>query len=286
MTTMPAKPSDYGVLNASHSLRMATGCALKAGHAHVPALPWAAVGLLCRGTPPPLPWLVNALNGDEALASAVLRIANSPSYQPRRPLLTVAHVASRLGAHALGEIALAAALQAQLNIAGFENELRAFWRQALAAAVFAKDLGDSCGVQAEEAFACALLHEIGHPFALSEAVRRCTDFGWTPTAPGMHQAVLHTARSLAPLAANYVIDAWGLPAAIAGAIVQQGPAFRVTDSPQAAVAHMATQMAASLYRRESPWEPDSARLAVNDATAAALPQRGHSVRTVVESLTI
>lgn len=273
-------------LGRTHTLRAAIASAFESGEAPLSPLPWAAAGMLHPGGPPPLPWLVNALGSDDELASAVLRLANAPSFQPRRPLLSLAQAGSRLGVQTLGELALAAAVQSAVVLTGFENELRRFWRQSLAAAVFAKDLAGSGGVPAALAFAAGLLHEIGLPIAMAEAVRRCEDLGWAATSRGTYEAVLAAAHATAPLAALSVISLWQVPSAVASAIVTAGPGFRLTDSPQAAVAHMATQMAASLYRGESPWEPDVAALAVNDATAAGLPGRGHSVRVLVDSMTV
>ena len=273
---------------AAASLLDAARDALETRNVHIPALPWAVAGLLTAGAPPPLPWFVNALTSNDALSSAVLRMANSPSYQPRTPIMSVAQAGTRLGVNAIAEMALAASVRTQLFcVEGFENELREMWQQALAAAVFARELGRSCGISGLEGFTCGLLHEIGRPLALAEAVRRCPDCGWVATRPETRQAVLSVAAALAPLAGACIVEAWNLPDLLASAIVRHDPSFRVTESPRATVAHMATQMAGSLYRRESPWDLGGRHaVAVNDATAAALPDLGYSVRTWVDSLTV
>lgn len=280
----PPAPLEHAAATLQHAVREA----FESGQIQVPPLPWAAARLLSTGALPPLPWLVNALASDEAVACAMLRIANSPSYQPRCPIMSVDQAATRLGPQAIGEMALAVSLQVNLFCPdGFEDELRAFWRHALAAAVFARDLSRACGVSALEGFACGLLRDIGRPLALTEAANRCVEVGLAPCHPQTHAAVVATATSLAPAAAAYVATAWKLPAPLASAMVRHAPTFRVTDSPHATVAHMATQMAGSLYRCESPW--DLARkhaVAVNDATAAGLPDLGNAVRTWVESLTV
>ncbi|MCG5052632.1 MAG: HDOD domain-containing protein [Myxococcales bacterium] len=283
----------------TETLLRSTQAAFASGEITVPPLNWAAAGLLTRHETPSLDWLVGAVASDDALASAVLRIANAPSYQPRWPVVSVGQAATRLGAEALAEIALAASMQTHLfAVPGFENEQRAFWRQALASAVLAKELSRSCGVAEAEGFACGLLHEVGTPIALCATATRCHDLGWAPAAPGVREVVLDVARRVAPLAAATAIDTWALTSPLAGAIRRHEGAFRVTDSAHATVAHMATRMAATLYQGDGPWRPSypvalraSApdrvlRQTTRDPTSDHLEGLGESVRVHVDSLTV
>lgn len=273
----------------SHSLEsIDTGTAmlLESGQIVVPPLPWVAATLLhdTHALNPGVQ-LLGELATDDTLASAVLRICNSPTYQPRTPVVSLQQASSRLGLSALSEIALAASLQSSVfALHGFENELRAFWRGALAAALFAKDLGRSCGVPDAETFSCGLLHEIGFPLALQAACAWADANGYAPRATGVRDVVLAASRRLTPLAGACVVEAWALEAPLAPAIHSHHPAFRVTDSPHSTIAHMATQMAASLYRREPLWARPAAD--PTDHAACALPRLGDSVRVWVDSLTV
>jgi|GEM_PF-3695465 len=268
------------------TLRKSTVATLESGQSVVPPLPWAASSLLSdERTLSPGYHLLGDLSSDDALASAVLRICNSPTYQPRTPLVSISQAANRLGLAALSEIALAAALQLNVfAVDGFQNELRGFWRGALAAGLFAKDLGHSCSLPDSETFPCGLLHEIGFPMALLATTAQAKELGLSPTANSMRNTVLEVSKALSPLAGACVVEAWALEAPLAPAIQSHHPAFRVTDSPHATIAHMATKMAASLYRRERQWAHPVAN--PSDATAAGLPRLGDTVRVWVDSLTI
>lgn len=270
----------------SDSVLRGTAALLEAGHIAVPPLPWVAATLLhdTHALNPGVQ-LLGELASDDALASAVLRICNSPTYQPRTPVVSLQQASSRLGLSALSEIALAAALQSTVFAApGFENDLRAYWRGALAAGLFAKDLGRSCGVPDLETFPCGLLHEIGFPLALQAACAWAMSQGECPSAVGVRDLVLAASRRLTPHAGACVVEAWDLEAPLAPAVYSHHPAFRVTDSPHSTIAHMATQMAASLYRREPPWARPSAD--PTDLAGSALPRLGDSVRVWVDSLTV
>lgn len=268
------------------SIEAGTAALLDSGRVAVPPLPWVAATLLHdTHSLNPGVQLLGELATDDALASAVLRICNSPTYQPRTPVVSLQQASSRLGLSALSEIALAAALQSSVfAIEGFENEMRAYWRGALAAALFAKDLGRSCGLCDAETFPCGLLHEIGFPLALQAAHSWSLANGYCPSATGVRELVIATGHRLTPQAGASVVEAWALEAPLAPAIFSHHPAFRVTDSPHSTIAHMATQMAASLYRREPQWARPPAD--PTDLAASALPRLGDTVRVWVDSLTV
>lgn len=267
-------------------LRRSAAAVLDSSQGLVPPLPWAAASLLRDElTLSPGYQLLSDLACDDVLASTVLRICNSPTYQPRTPLISLQQAANRLGIATLSEIALAAALQSNLfHIDGFENELRSYWRGALAAGLLAKDLGRSCSLPDSETFPCGLLHEIGFPMALLATTSQAIEMGLSPTTTDVRHIVVQVSRDLTPLAGTRVVQAWSLPAPLAAAIQSHHPAFRVTESPHATIAHMATQMAASLYRRERQW--DRPVVDPSDTAAAALPRLGDNVRVWVDSLTV
>lgn len=118
------------------------------------------------------PRLANLLHRDPALAANVLRVANSPAYLPRVPIVSLQQAVTRLGFRNLRDIALASCLQAGVFRApGREEEVRGIWRHSVATAAFAREIARSLRRNVESAFLCGLLHEVGKPLALQTLLR-------------------------------------------------------------------------------------------------------------------
>ena len=66
--------------------------------------------------------LAALIHQDQALAAHVIRIANSPAYMPRNPVVSLQHAVTMLGMNLLSEIAFTTSLKsAALKVDGFER---------------------------------------------------------------------------------------------------------------------------------------------------------------------
>lgn len=111
--------------------------------------------------------LGDLIQRDPALAGNVLRIANSAAYAPREPIVSLQQAISRLGMTTMGDIAIAAAINAKgPGIKGRETELRTLRAHAAATGVWSREVARHRRRNVEAAFLTGLLHDVGHPIVL------------------------------------------------------------------------------------------------------------------------
>ncbi len=135
----------------------------------LPMLPRVAteILLLARDPDADLARMAALLHHDMVLAGHVLRIANSPAYLPRTPIVSLQQAITRLGLSTLTEISLAASLQSGVfKTPGREELLVQLWRDAVATAAWAREIARQLRNNAESAFLGGLLHAIGKPVVL------------------------------------------------------------------------------------------------------------------------
>ena len=122
--------------------------------------------------------LAEILQRDLALASHVLRVANSAAYAPREPIVSLQQAISRLGFPTVREIAIAVAVKSKVfDMPGHGTRVREIWRHSAAAAVFAREIARRRRSNVEAGFLCGLLHDVGKPLiaqVLSEESRKHT----------------------------------------------------------------------------------------------------------------
>lgn len=126
------------------------------------------------------------IHQDQALAARVLRIANSPAYMPRMPIVSLQQAVARLGMNLLAEIALIASIRGGgLCVPGYDAEVKQLWRHALASGAWAKEVARLRRLNVESAFLCGLLHGIGKPVVLQAAVRLAHELSLDVDRPAM-----------------------------------------------------------------------------------------------------
>jgi putative nucleotidyltransferase with HDIG domain len=148
------------------------------------------------------------IHRDQALASHILRVANSPAYMPRMPIVSLQQAVSRLGAATLGEIAFAISIQSRVfDVAGYEHEIRTLWHHAVGTGAYAKEIARLRRSNVEGAFLCGLLHDIGKPVLLQTLVDIQRSFGVTvdPAAVSAVMEACHTQVG------HHIATEWGLP---------------------------------------------------------------------------
>lgn len=159
--------------------------------------------------------IAQLLHQDPALAGHVLRIANSPAYLPRSPIVSLQQAITRLGLRMLAEIALIASVQCGVfRVPGHEAELRQIWRHALASGAFGREIARTLRSNVESAFLCGLLHTIGKPLVLQTAIDLAEKLD--VTVQGDDVAVL--VEEFHVPAGGLLAQRWALPRAVCDAI--------------------------------------------------------------------
>ncbi|MDP1823334.1 MAG: HDOD domain-containing protein [Archangium sp.] len=110
--------------------------------------------------------LAKLVESDQALATALLRTANSAFYGGAAPITTLAPAIARVGANSLNNIAIAGTLGVQGSMEGPLLAMRKdSWRRSLISALLCEQLAPRRGIDAGEAFLAGLLHDFGETIA-------------------------------------------------------------------------------------------------------------------------
>jgi putative nucleotidyltransferase with HDIG domain len=201
----------------SSRLRQVVMDLLKADQMELPLLPEVAAKVieLTGSENADAQALAEIVHRDPALASNILRIANSPVFAPSSPIVSLQQAVTRLGMQRLAELALAIAMKGRMfMVPGQEEMVALIWHHSFATACFAREIARLKRVNVESAFLCGLLHDIGKPVILAAVARR-----WNTgqeLLPGAVHVVLdefHTAVG------RRLIEKWRLPAFVADAIL-------------------------------------------------------------------
>lgn len=159
--------------------------------------------------------LAELIHRDQALASHVLRLANSAAYMPRTPIVSLQQAVSRLGMSTLREIVMMVSMQSRLfAVPGHEITVKALWRHAVATAAYAREIARLRRYNVEGAFLCGLLHDVGKPVILLELVDLQRQLGISLCAEAFDAALeaYHTEVG------GRLATAWYLPPEVAESI--------------------------------------------------------------------
>jgi putative nucleotidyltransferase with HDIG domain len=181
--------------------------------------------------------LSELIHRDQALAGHVLRVANSPAYMARMPIVSLQQAVSRLGTRALGEIAFAVSLQSRVfDVPGYEDEARNLWGHAVGAAAYAKEIARLRRSNVEGAFLCGLLHDIGKPVILQVVVdvQKAKGLTLDPAAVSAIMEAYHTHVG------SLIATEWALPPHVAESIAYH---HDYLVAPTCAEAVMVTRLA-------------------------------------------
>jgi putative nucleotidyltransferase with HDIG domain len=198
-------------------LRSALAYQVASGKLNLPLLPRVAsqVVALVASAKTDANRLAELIHRDPALAGQVLRIANSPTYMPRMPIVSLQQAVSRLGFGVVTEIAFAASLQSGIfRVPGYEAVLETLWRHALASGAFAKEIARVRRANVESAFLCGLLHAVGKPALLQGAtdVARAKRLELTPSL------MFELLEELHGVIGVRIAEQWCLPKQVSAAI--------------------------------------------------------------------
>ncbi|TKB67823.1 MAG: HDOD domain-containing protein [Nitrospira sp.] len=204
---------------------------IKTGDVELPLLPQAASKVMALASDPnaDAAKLSALIHQDQALAAHVLRIANSPAYMPRSPVVSLQHAVAMLGITLLSEIAFTASLKTgAFKVPGYEDDVKQLWRHSLASGAFAKEVARMRRVNVESAYLCGLLHAIGKPVVLRTATTLASQQRIALEKPVLSgwMAGYHTEVG------SMIADKWGLPKQVAVAIQYYGDYDHATEFRQ------------------------------------------------------
>ncbi|ALA59634.1 HDOD domain-containing protein [Nitrospira moscoviensis] len=190
---------------------------IEKGEVELPLLPQVASQVMALTSDPSADAakLSSLIHQDQALAAHVLRIANSPAYMPRSPVVSLQHAVAMLGINLLSEIAFTASLKTgAFQVPGHEDEVKRLWRHSLASGAFGKEVARARRVNVESAYLCGLLHGIGKPVVLRTVATLTRDKKLPVDKPefGVLIEGYHTRVG------GLIADKWGLPKQVAEAI--------------------------------------------------------------------
>lgn len=202
---------------ATEKLEQALVKKIDAGEVELPLLPQVAsqVMALAADASADAAKLSALIHQDQALAAHVLRIANSPAYMPRSPVVSLQHAVAMLGINLLSEIAFTASLKnGAFQVPGHDDHVKLLWRHSLASGAFGKEVARMRRVNVETAYLCGLLHGIGKPVVLRTVANLAKELKLPTDNPMMQQLIdgYHTRVG------TLIADKWGLPKQVAEAI--------------------------------------------------------------------
>jgi len=190
---------------------------LDKGDVELPLLPQVAsqVMALASDATADAAKLSSLIHQDQALAAHVLRIANSPAYMPRSPVVSLQHAVAMLGINLLSEIAFTASLKTgAFQVPGHEDHVKLLWRHSLASGAFGKEVARMRRVNVETAYLCGLLHGIGKPVVLRTVANLGKELN-TPIDKAMMELLL---KGYHPRVGSLIAEKWELPKQVAEAI--------------------------------------------------------------------
>ncbi len=152
--------------------------------------------------------LAALIHQDQALAAHVIRIANSPAYMTRNPVVSLQHAVSLLGMNLMSELAFSASIKGSaFKVPGWDADVKRLWQHSLASGAYAKEIARMRRFNVESAYLCGLLHGIGKPVVLQTIVALAKDKASSLSRELLFQLLdgYHTQVGL------LVAEDWGLP---------------------------------------------------------------------------
>ncbi len=165
---------------------------------------------------------------DQAIASHVLRIVNSPAFRGSTEIVALQQAIARLGLDRIRELALTISVGGTLlRPSPYDAIVRKAWRHGLRTGLWAKEVARASRKNVEIAYLSGLLHNVGVPVVIN----RICQMGAKLT----EQKVIELTDIHACAAGTVLADRWHLPAAVGETIRYLGN-FSEAQNAQAAVA--------------------------------------------------
>lgn len=200
------------------------------GQLGIPVLPAVASAVLAMIDDPEadIARLARTIQHDPAIASHVMRVANSASLRGGAPIVSLQQAITRLGMRSIADIALAACMGPTLfNASQHRALIERIWSESLATALWSREIARALRRNVEVAFLCGLLHQIGKPVLL-QAVQELCQVQSEQLEEPLLLAALERHGAAAGLA---VATHWALPEQVAETIAHVADFSRSKRAP-------------------------------------------------------
>ncbi|HEU4691093.1 MAG TPA: HDOD domain-containing protein [Vicinamibacterales bacterium] len=214
-----------------------------AGDSAMPMLPALAADVMSLALDPDvsITRLARVITKDQVLATRVLRLANSAYCAPMQEVTTVNDAIVRMGTGPVRNVVLAVCFTSRLQGANvYGPQGRELVDHAIGTAYLARLVAERAGVDADEAFMCGLLHDMGKLLILKLS-RDFIKFGVpTPSA----QEIDTVCRDRHPQIGARLLRQWQLPSALEGPVqFHHDPSASTTHALESSVTYMANRLA-------------------------------------------
>ncbi|MEN9359151.1 MAG: hypothetical protein RL095_686 [Verrucomicrobiota bacterium] len=155
------------------------------------------------------------IHRDQALATNVLKIANSSMYGGNVRIVSLQQAVSRLGMKLIREISLAASVQNSVyRVPGQEATIKALWEASVASSAFSREIARLRRKNVESAYVCGLLCGIGKPVVLKILAAVLKDLKLTLS---LEEVIAALDRTHIPISLR-IAEEWKLPQQVAETI--------------------------------------------------------------------
>ena len=213
------------------------------GNIDLPMLPEQAARLVSMANRPEsdAQMLASTIESDPSLAARVFRVARSAAYQSSSPVNSLEHAIAWLGLGEVADIAFTAVVQGRLlNVPVQQPRAVHLWREAVAAAIWAREIAAIARRHSGITYLCGLMHGVGKPLALAASADLAGKLG-VRLAEEDYDALIHEFHGrLGALLA----ERWRLPEAV-GACIRYWPDWATAreHAEEAPVVHLAHHLA-------------------------------------------
>jgi len=184
-----------------------------AGDLDIPLFPEAARKVIdaCEREDGDMRHLAEIVRRDPALSAHFLRVANSPAFGSRSPIVSLPQALARLGTSQTRQIAVLVTVKA--GVFTCESRKTAAQRlclHAVATAFWSQEIARLRRINVEESFLCGLLEDVAMPslWQLAADISKSSDAPYAETEIDAHIEGLHH------VVGSDIAKRWGLPARV------------------------------------------------------------------------
>lgn len=192
---------------------------LSSGELPLPVLPEVASQVLSLVQRPDCDTarLAELVRRDPAMTAHVMSVAASPMYVGAAKISSLQQAIGRLGFGTITQIVMAVASKTRVFVAtGFEADVKAAFKHALAAALFAQEIARLRRSTVDIAFLAGLFHDFGEPVLLQALVDLHREAGLTAE----REAILPSVTAAHAEIGSRLCEKWQMPAKVVEAVAR------------------------------------------------------------------